>query len=96
MITKKGNIGTRIRLVMIFPIIGLIVISLFSGTEKLHESNKLSRLTRLIEIAPLIGRVVHELQLERGQSVGFRQSRRTLWGRFDPAAHSHKQSFDTT
>ncbi len=72
---KNLNIRTRLLLLLILPVLGLLF---FSGREMLSRYNTLQEMTRtqhLVGLSISTGAVVHELQKERGLSSGFINSK---------------------
>ncbi len=65
------KIGTRIYVALLFPAVGML---LFSGYLLINQYSVLrmnGKLSTLVELAPQISALVHELQKERGLSAGY-------------------------
>ena len=77
----KAGIATRIRLAVLVPAAGLLIIVIALGVTRWQTVERLTHLTLLTETAPAIGRLVHELQRERGESGGFIDSDGELFSR---------------
>jgi len=65
------RIRSRVLLLMIIPMIGLIIFAGIIVAERREESVGLKKLQDLAEIGVAASAVVHELQKERGASAGF-------------------------
>ncbi len=73
MFAFMGNIriGTRIAMALALPLIGLLVFAGNTVIDKRHTASELEAIQRLVELAPTISALVHEMQKERGASAGF-------------------------
>ncbi|MBF0455458.1 MAG: response regulator [Magnetococcales bacterium] len=58
-------------LLLVFPITGILILSLFLIMEKVHVSKQMKELEALTRVAVQAVSLVHEVQKERGLSVGF-------------------------
>jgi methyl-accepting chemotaxis protein len=65
------NVGVRVLIGMLVPVIGMMAYSGISMFEKHGDASELERVENLALFAPEISALVHELQKERGQSAGF-------------------------
>lgn len=68
---KNTKIGIRIVLALSLPVVGMLVFSLQTLSEKYQASADMAKVLELAEIAPVISALVHELQKERGASAVF-------------------------
>jgi len=68
---QDTNIGTRVSLALVLPIVGLLAFSGFTVYEKSQISSQMESLQTLANVAPDISAMVHEMQKERGTSAGF-------------------------
>jgi methyl-accepting chemotaxis protein len=68
---KNINIGIRVMIAMLFPIIGFLAFSGFSVFDKYQAKADMGKVLELARITPVISAVVHELQKERGTSAVF-------------------------
>jgi diguanylate cyclase (GGDEF)-like protein/PAS domain S-box-containing protein len=64
------RIGTRIGLALALPIVVLFALSLWVLVGYHRTANNMANIHRMAELAPVVGALVHELQKERGTSVG--------------------------
>ena len=62
---------TRLLLIVLVPLLGLLYFSINSILEKSSVSREMSRLESLVGLSVKIGNLAHELQKERGMSAGF-------------------------
>ncbi|WP_245651225.1 methyl-accepting chemotaxis protein [Paramagnetospirillum marisnigri] len=62
------------------PVLGMLVFSGIGLTEKIGFAQKMEQLEDLAALGPTIGTLVHELQKERGMSVGFVGSKGAKFG----------------
>lgn len=65
-----NKLGIRIALIAIIPLIALAAVTLFLLVTQLNTYNGLKALVPLGELSKRAGSLVHELQIERGTSVG--------------------------
>ena len=72
---KNTNIGIRITLAIIIPIVGMTIFSGITVLEKNTAASEMARIQELAELAPIISSTVHELQKERGASAVFISSK---------------------
>ncbi len=72
---NNTRIGVRIAMALALPIIGLLVFSGSMVIDKRQTASELEDLRRLIDLAPVISALVHEMQKERGASAGFINSK---------------------
>lgn len=82
MLTWIGNcrIGVRILLALLLP---LMALAAFSGTlviERHRTATEMKMMQDLTDLAPFVDDLVHELQKERGLSVGFVSSKGQQFG----------------
>ena len=73
MFAFMGNvrIGTRIAFALALPLIGLLIFAGNSVIDKRNTVSELEGIQRLVELAPTVSDLVHEMQKERGASAGF-------------------------
>ena len=74
---KNTQIGARIAMALVLPVVGLLVFSGIVVVDKRQTATEMERLEGLARLAPVISAVVHELQKERGTSAGFIGSKGT-------------------
>jgi methyl-accepting chemotaxis protein len=65
------RISTRIAIVCVVPILGFIGFLAKELPEKMKIARAAENVLAVIETAPLVSNLIHELQRERGASVGF-------------------------
>ena len=65
------KIRTRVFMAVIIPVIGMMIFSSFMTVEKNNIKNDNHKLAELVNITPVISALAHEMQKERGLSVGF-------------------------
>ena len=53
------------------PVLGILALAAFVLMTSLHDASEMSRLERIVALAPRMSALVHELQKERGNSAGF-------------------------
>jgi len=70
-ITHNLKISTRIGLAISIPILGMLVFSSIGLSDKVAASSRIGDIEQIAGLAPGIGQTIHELQRERGLSVGF-------------------------
>lgn len=68
-------IWSRIAIVCLIPLIAFTGFAGKDMVEKRSQSRAADSASALIEVAPLISGLIHELQKERGSSVGFVSSK---------------------
>jgi len=68
---KNLKINTKLILILLFPVIGLLYFSLSGISEKAKLSGEMSSLQKLSALAVKISALVHETQKERGMTAGF-------------------------
>src|SRR3972149_6660567 len=69
------RISMRIAIVCVVPILGLVGFLAKELSEKWDVTQSADRVLTIIETAPLVSSLVHELQRERGASTGFVSSK---------------------
>jgi methyl-accepting chemotaxis protein len=72
---KNVQIGTRIAMALALPLIGLLVFAGNTVIDKRGTASELEGIQHLVELAPTISALVHEMQKERGASAGFINSK---------------------
>ncbi|CAA7626770.1 Methyl-accepting chemotaxis protein [Candidatus Terasakiella magnetica] len=65
------KLKARIGIAILIPVLGMLVFSGIGLVEKLSFSSKMEQLGDLAALGPAVGGLAHELQKERGMSVGF-------------------------
>jgi Methyl-accepting chemotaxis protein len=65
----------RIGLAVLLPLLVLIALCLYQVDVRLREVRAVDRLSELVELAPSVSGLIHELQKERGMSAGFTGSK---------------------
>ena len=65
------RLRTRLLLLILIPLVGLLFFSLQTTLDKWRQAGEMTQLEELSKISAHIGALVHELQKERGMSVGF-------------------------
>ena len=68
---QNFKIGTRVGLALALPIAGLFAFSLWILAGYYRSAHEMNGLREMAEFAPVVSALVHELQKERGISVGF-------------------------
>ncbi len=68
---KNIKITSKLTLIVVFPILGLIYFTVAITLEKLEIVNEMNLLQDLTDFAVKSSALVHELQKERGMSAGF-------------------------
>jgi methyl-accepting chemotaxis protein len=68
---ENTKIGTRISLLLVLPMMGLLIFSGMIILEKRETVKRMESLQELADLAPTISDLVHELQKERGTSAVF-------------------------
>jgi methyl-accepting chemotaxis protein len=74
------QIGKKLAISLIPPLLGLIVLSAVIVSDRYREMDELGKIGGLTELAVQIGATVHELQKERGASAGFIGSKGAQFG----------------
>lgn len=64
------SIRAKILTAVLLPLVGLVAVSTFHVSRSIEKINELEKLVPEVEVALEASRVVHELQIERGLSVG--------------------------
>ncbi|MCG8689955.1 MAG: nitrate- and nitrite sensing domain-containing protein [Minwuiales bacterium] len=65
------KIRSQVALALLLPIVGLLLFSGFTVVEQRRVATEMETLQALAAVAPDVGRLIHELQKERGTSAGF-------------------------
>ncbi len=65
------SIAMRLAVVCLLPLVALIAISGNKLYEEYKRSNEVQFALQILDVAPVISNLVHELQKERGTSAGF-------------------------
>jgi diguanylate cyclase (GGDEF)-like protein/PAS domain S-box-containing protein len=68
---QNTAIGIRIALALALPIIGLLFFALWMLSGYLRMANDTRDFRKMVEVAPVVNALIHELQQERGVSAGF-------------------------
>ncbi|RAU23074.1 methyl-accepting chemotaxis protein [Paramagnetospirillum kuznetsovii] len=68
---RNLSLSSRIGIAILIPVLGMLVFSGIGLSEKIAFAKKMNQLEELAGLGPTIGTLVHELQKERGMSVGF-------------------------
>jgi methyl-accepting chemotaxis protein len=82
------NIGRKLTLTVILPILGLLAYSSILVLERYRQMDEMSRIHLLADFAPMVSDLVHELQKERGQSAGFIGSKGAKFAQVLPGQRS--------
>src|SRR5689334_21269467 len=69
------SIRAKLILMLAAPLIALLALLLIGASEKLQKSRNIAQVSHLSSYAGGFGRLIHELQRERGLSSGFLASR---------------------
>ena len=94
------SIRLLVCLAVVIPTVAVCVLSFLSATEKFQTSSEAERLTKAVYLANGISSVIHELQIERGKTVGlitsgFKQKNKNAVqaqrGKVDAAASAFKE-----
>ncbi|ANK81589.1 MAG: hypothetical protein TEF_12890 [Rhizobiales bacterium NRL2] len=64
-------IVAKLALLALLPLIGALALVTMELLQQRHTADQANRIANIVEVAPLISEVVHELQKERGYSAGF-------------------------
>ena len=72
---RNMKIGTKLLIMIIIPIVGLLVFAALDIVEKVSDLRNLSSTSTLTAFAVKSGGLIHELQKERGLSAGFLASK---------------------
>ena len=68
---KDIPIAYRVGLLLALPVVGALILGGAMFTERSRHVRETAQLANLLNIAPVLSRLVHELQKERGMSAGF-------------------------
>ncbi len=68
---KNMKLSSKLMLMLIIPIIGLLIFAINGVSEKLELSNNAETIEKLSQLAVHSSTLVHELQKERGRTAGF-------------------------
>ncbi|MCP4457413.1 MAG: methyl-accepting chemotaxis protein [Cytophagales bacterium] len=63
--------STKLLVMLVFPVLGLLFFSITNVMDKRVESNEMENLNELAKLSQVISSVVHETQKERGRTAGF-------------------------
>lgn len=74
------RVSLRIAVLALVPLLGLILLGGLRITDSLRTHQEMDSLVTLASLAPDISAAVHELQKERGTSVGFTGSKGAAFG----------------
>jgi len=85
------KIATRLKLLVAVPVCALIVLGSMVVREELGAIRRFAAATAHFELAVAVERMAHELQIERGLSVGFVHSGKAA---FKVALLAHRQKVD--
>ncbi len=77
---RRLGIGARIWIAVLIPVAGMLAFSIHGVAGKYEDVQRMRSFRELTALAPVIGASVHELQKERGMSVGFIGSRGAKFG----------------
>lgn len=72
---KNLNISTRILLLVLLPLAGLVFFAAKTTIENVQHWRSLSMTTSLMEVATTMGALNHDFQVERGATAGYIQSK---------------------
>ncbi|MBK8174994.1 MAG: nitrate- and nitrite sensing domain-containing protein [Rhodospirillales bacterium] len=86
---ENKQIRFRIGLAVFLPLIVLVGLSAYQVNVKLAETRRIDRLSALVDLAPVISSLIHELQKERGMSAGFISSKGAKFADDIPAQRQH-------
>ncbi|MDP2811956.1 MAG: nitrate- and nitrite sensing domain-containing protein, partial [Rhodocyclaceae bacterium] len=70
-ILKNLRLRGRLLLMVLIPLAGMLWVSGWNTVEKTLLSREMGQLRQLVDVSTSIGALVHEIQKERGMSVGF-------------------------
>ncbi len=70
-LAKSSKLSFRIILSIIVPSIGLLIVTSYIAVERLNKTQQADQLMNATIIIPLVNRLTHEIQKERGISVGY-------------------------
>ncbi len=87
-ILNNQKFRSKLTLMLIFPVAGLLIFSYQATIEKYNESKEMNHLNNLAFLSNHIGNVIHQLQIERGMTSGFLNSE---GARFSRELQSHRQ-----
>ncbi|MBT3536895.1 MAG: HAMP domain-containing protein [Rhodospirillaceae bacterium] len=91
-ILNNLNIGGKLTIAVLLPVIGLLAYSSFLVFERYQKMNEMGRVQVLADFAPTISALVHELQKERGESAGFIGSKGNKFAKVLPGQRSETDS----
>jgi methyl-accepting chemotaxis protein len=74
-IMKNISISKKLILLLALPLIGLIIFSVINAQQSYGEWRSLTQTEALMNVAVAIGDATHNLQIERGATAGFVQSK---------------------
>ncbi|MBZ0106511.1 MAG: methyl-accepting chemotaxis protein [Sulfuricella denitrificans] len=72
---KKLSISMRVVLLLLIPLLSVMFYAVKNATNSYQEWNNASKTELLMELAVDLGDLVHQMQIERGASVGFMKSK---------------------
>ena len=72
---KNISIAKKLVLLLLLPLIGLIVYSIISAQQNYQHWRNLAQTDSLMKFAVSLGNLTHYLQIERGATAGFVQSK---------------------
>jgi methyl-accepting chemotaxis protein len=75
MTMQNLKIGTRITLLLAVPIVGALILGGVLLTDRIQDVRQSAHLAELLNVAPDISNLAHEMQKERGMSAGFISSK---------------------
>jgi diguanylate cyclase (GGDEF)-like protein/PAS domain S-box-containing protein len=68
---KNLSIGSRFALALAMPIAGLLFLAAWLSLDYHRNARQVQNLENIAELAPAMGALIHELQMERGLTTGF-------------------------
>ena len=69
------KIGPKLLLVLTIPIIGMLIFATMNLRDNLRTLDNMRTTQALVTVSTSAGNLIHELQKERGLSVGFLASK---------------------
>jgi PAS domain S-box-containing protein len=72
---KRFEFKKKLALMLFFPVVGMLFFAVSGALEKNHIVNQSDATLKFVKFSVLASALVHEIQIERGMTVGFLSSR---------------------
>jgi methyl-accepting chemotaxis protein len=82
---KNISVTKKLILLLSLPFVGLIIYSVLSAQQSYREWKNLAETEALMKFATSVGNLIHHLQIERGSTAGFVQSKGERFAKELPA-----------